>query len=151
MKSYLVGFVAGLLFAAGLALSGMGQPSTVVGFLDFSGQWNPSLLLLMCAGIPVVAVAHLASKRLAKPILAERFPPTSKVIDAPLLGGSAIFGIGWGLGGICPGPGLLSLAAGVQVGAFMVGGMVVGMLLHGVYSGWRNGRAMDETEPTSPS
>jgi uncharacterized protein len=151
MKTHLVSFVAGLLFALGLSLAGMGQPSTVVGFLDFTGHWNPSLLLVMCAGIPVILVGHLVSKRLAKPVLAERFPATSRKIDGPLLAGSAIFGIGWGLGGICPGPGLLSLAAGIEVGALMVGGMVVGMLLHGAYAGWAKGRPADETGHTSPA
>lgn len=148
MKSLFVSFVAGLLFAVGLALAGMGQPSTVVGFLDFAGQWDPSLLLLMCAGIPVVTVAHFASRRLAKPVLAPSFPPTSSVIDGPLVAGSIIFGAGWGLAGMCPGPGLLSLAAGIPAGALMVGGMVVGMLLHGVYKGWKNARAVDETGPS---
>lgn len=151
MKTQFISFVAGLMFAAGLALAGMGQPSTVVGFLDFTGHWNPSLLLLMCAGIPVVLVGHLVSKRLGKPILAERFPSAPSHVDRSLLAGSAIFGVGWGLGGICPGPGLLSLAAGIKVGALMVGGMVIGMLLHGVYAGWSKGRPADETGRTDPT
>ena len=150
MKTPIVCFVAGLIFAVGLALAGMGQPSTVVGFLDVTGQWNPSLLLLMCAGIPVVLIGHLVSTKLSKPVFAERFPPTSNKLDPPLVAGAVIFGVGWGLGGICPGPGLLSLAAGIKVGALMVGGMSVGMLLHGVYAGWSKERATDETGPARP-
>jgi uncharacterized membrane protein YedE/YeeE len=145
MKSHLVSFAAGLLFAVGLALAGMGQPSTVVGFLDFAGHWNPSLMLLMCAGIPVVMIAHRVSVKLAKPVLAEHFPARPTTIDTPLLAGAAIFGAGWGLGGICPGPGLLSLAAGIKVGALMVAGMAAGMLLHGLYAGWSKARPADET------
>jgi uncharacterized membrane protein YedE/YeeE len=141
----LVCVCAGLLFAAGLALAGMGQPSTVVGFLDFAGEWNPSLLLLMCAGIPVILLAHWLSKKLAKPAFAERFPGTSGKIDRPLIIGAAIFGVGWGIGGICPGPGLLCLAAGVKTGALMVSGMVVGILLHGGYAGWSTRQHGDET------
>ncbi len=153
MKTQFVSFMAGLIFAVALALAGMGQPSTVVGFLDFGGQWNPSLLLLMCAGIPVVLIAHVISRKLAKPVLAERFPATTGNVDGRLLAGAAIFGVGWGLGGICPGPGLLSLAAGIKVGLLMVPGMAAGMLLHGVYAGWRKAPTVDETanaeQPTS--
>lgn len=145
MKTPIVSFVAGLMFAVGLALSGMGQPSTVVGFLDFAGTWNPSLMLLMCAGIPVVMIGHLVSKKLQRPVFAERFPSTATGVDRSLIGGSVVFGVGWGLGGMCPGPGLLSLAAGIQMGALMVGGMVVGMFLHGAYAGWSKGRPADET------
>src|SRR6185369_8234336 len=94
VKNNVVSFVAGLMFAVGLALAGMGQPSTVVGFLDFTGRWNPSLMLLMCAGIPVVLVAHRISVKLAKPIFAERFPATSGTVDGALLAGAAIFGAG---------------------------------------------------------
>jgi len=145
MKTHAVSLLAGLLFALGMGLAGMGQPSTVVGFLDFAGHWNPSLMLLMCSGIPVVLLAHLLSKKLAKPLYAERFPARSSKIDASLIAGAGIFGVGWGLGGICPGPGLFALAAGMKAGALMVGGLSVGILLHGVYAGWSKPRLADET------
>jgi uncharacterized membrane protein YedE/YeeE len=142
MKANVASFVAGLLFAVGLALAGMGQPSTVVGFLDFFGRWNPSLALLMMAGIPVVLVAHLVSRRRAAPLLAERFPAAPTAIDGRLLAGAAIFGVGWGLAGICPGPALLALAAGLKNGALLVAGMIVGIFLFNAYD---RARQPDET------
>jgi uncharacterized membrane protein YedE/YeeE len=134
MKANLVSFAAGLLFAVGLALAGMGQPSTVVGFLDFTGQWNPSLMLLMCAGIPVVLIAHRLSSKLAKPVLAESFPARSSVIDASLIGGAAIFGVGWGLSGFCPGPAFADLgfmpgSVALFVGALLAGSWIAGLIL----------------------
>ena len=103
-----------------------------------------SLYLFAVLLFPCPIPAHAATK-LAKPIRAERFPATSSKLDRSLIIGSAIFGVGWGLGGMCPGPALLVLAAGIKTGGLMVAGMVVGMLLHGVYAGWATGRPVDET------
>lgn len=145
MKINAVSFAAGLLFAVGLALAGMGQPSTVVGFLDFFGNWNPSLALLMMAGIPVAMIAHRLSLRRPAPVFADQFPAPSTRIDAPLLAGAAIFGVGWGLAGICPGPALLALAAGLKNGVLLVVGMIAGILLFNLYDRRSPTRQRDET------
>lgn len=101
---------AGLLFGAGLVVSGMTLPAKVCGFLDFGGAWDPTLALVMIGAIGVHAIAYVIMKRRAAPVLDGRFlvpPPTA--IDRRLLVGAAIFGVGWGLGGFCPGPAITSL------------------------------------------
>jgi len=101
---------AGAIFGAGLALAGMLNPAKVVGFLDVFGMWDPSLGLVMAGGILVNATGHYFVMKRHRPILDTRFElPTSNNIDRPLLIGSAIFGIGWGLAGYCPGPVVASL------------------------------------------
>ena len=100
----------GAIFGAGLALAGMLNPSKVVGFLDIFGMWNPSLGLVMAGGILVNATGHYFVMKRHRPMFDTRFElPTSNNIDRPLLIGSAIFGIGWGLAGYCPGPVVASL------------------------------------------
>jgi uncharacterized membrane protein YedE/YeeE len=110
MKQLLAAFIAGFVFAVGLAISGMTQPEKVIGFLDITGDWDPSLMFVMVGAIAVHAAAyHLWLKKWKRPLLVENFSlPTSKVIDGRLLLGSALFGVGWGLGGFCPGPALVS-------------------------------------------
>ena len=101
---------AGAVFGAGLALAGMLNPAKVVGFLDIFGMWDPSLGLVMAGGILVNATGHYFVMKRHRPMLDTRFElPTSNHIDRPLLIGSAIFGIGWGLAGYCPGPVVASL------------------------------------------
>ena len=101
---------AGAIFGAGLALAGMLNPAKVVGFLDIFGMWDPSLGLVMAGGILVNATGHYFVMKRHRPMLDTRFElPTSNHIDRPLLIGSAIFGIGWGLAGYCPGPVVASL------------------------------------------
>ena len=101
---------AGAIFGAGLALAGMLNPAKVVGFLDIFGMWDPSLGLVMAGGILVNATGHYFVMKRHHPMLDTRFElPTSNHIDRPLLIGSAIFGIGWGLAGYCPGPVVASL------------------------------------------
>lgn len=109
----IVGLAAGTLFGAGLVLSGMTDPAKVRGFLDFGGHWDPTLAFVMGGAIAV----HLAAYRLIRgrraPVLGTSFQiPTRKDIDAKLLGGAALFGLGWGLGGYCPGPAVTSLTTG---------------------------------------
>ena len=100
----------GVIFGAGLALAGMLNPAKVVGFLDIFGMWDPSLGLVMAGGILVNATGHYFVMKRHRPMLDTRFElPTSNHIDRPLLIGSAIFGIGWGLAGYCPGPVVASL------------------------------------------
>ena len=101
---------AGAIFGAGLALAGMLNPSKVVGFLDIFGMWDPSLGLVMAGGISVNALGHYFVMKRNRPVFDARFDlPSSNNIDRPLLIGSAIFGIGWGLAGYCPGPVVASL------------------------------------------
>ena len=129
MKNAIVG-LAGVVFAVGLSLSGMTQPSKVIGFLDVFGQWDPSLALVMIGAIGVHASVRLLILRRAAPVFAPAFPLHAKAkIDTPLLTGAAVFGIGWGLGGYCPGPAFVSATGSLHALAF-VGAMTAGMLVH---------------------
>lgn len=131
MRADLSAFGAGLLFGLGLWLSGMADPRKVLGFLDVAGNWDPSLLLVMAGAVAVTASFTLpvVLKRKA-PLLGRAFQlPERSAIDASLLLGAAIFGIGWGIGGYCPGPALtalsnLTLEALVFVAAMVAGGML---------------------------
>lgn len=127
----LVALLSGLLFAVGLAISGMTQPEKVIGFLDFTGRWDPSLAFVMIGAIGVHFVAQLGIRKLGKPVLDERFHvPEKSPVDRKLVIGAALFGIGWGASGYCPGPAVVSMGAG-SIGAIVVGvGMLVGMLVH---------------------
>src|SRR5579883_2872540 len=110
--SNLIALLAGLLFAIGLILSGMTQPAKCTGFLDFTGDWDASLVFVMIGGIGTHIIAQRLRLRWSKPILAQTFPKYSlTAIDRRLLIGSTIFGVGWGLAGLCPGPALVSLIA----------------------------------------
>ncbi|MEM6956312.1 MAG: DUF6691 family protein [Myxococcota bacterium] len=138
MKQQSVAFIAGLVFAAGLALGGMTLPSKVIGFFDFSdgfASWDPSLAFVMGGGLLVfMPVLRLAQRR-GRPIFGDRFRlPTRTDIDLRLIGGAALFGIGWGLAGYCPGPALASAGYALTSGAFadslvLVLSMLVGMKL----------------------
>jgi uncharacterized membrane protein YedE/YeeE len=130
--------IAGVIFGAGLAVSQMMNPAKVIGFLDFAGNWDPTLGLVMVGALIVsVPCFALVAKR-ATPALDDSFAiPHRRDIDWPLLGGAAIFGIGWGLAGFCPGPALAALQSGNwQVFGF-VGAMIAGILLfHATASKW---------------
>jgi uncharacterized membrane protein YedE/YeeE len=123
--------IAGLVFGAGLLVSGMTQPAKVIGFLDITGSWDPSLMFVMGGGVVVYLLAFQAIRTWRKdPWFDIKFHlPTRRDLDAPLLAGSALFGIGWGLGGLCPGPGIVSAAAGSITGIAFVAAMLVGMHL----------------------
>lgn len=114
--------VAGLLFGAGLVVGGMVLPEKVRGFLDFTGHWDPTLALVMIGAITVHVLAYWLVRRRTSPLLAEAFQlPTRRDLDAKLVLGAAIFGLGWGLGGYCPGPAITSLTGGsASVAAFLV-------------------------------
>jgi uncharacterized membrane protein YedE/YeeE len=122
---------AGTLFGFGLALSGMLDPVRVQGFLDVFGVWDPSLAFVL-GGAVTVAMAGMAwIRRMPRPLLADRFHwPMNSRIDAPLVVGSAIFGLGWGLGGFCPGPALASLSLGLTPALVFVAFMLAGMVVH---------------------
>jgi uncharacterized membrane protein YedE/YeeE len=128
--------VLGALFAAGLVLSGMTQPSKVIGFLDVGGSWDPSLLLVMAGAIFVHAVSYRLVRRRKSPLLALNFEvPTRTDITPQLLGGAALFGIGWGLAGYCPGPAISSLVTGETNTIIFMGALVVAMVGYSVVTG----------------
>ena len=127
-------FVSGLLFAAGLVLSGMTKPAKVTGFLDVTGAWDPSLMFVMVGAIGVHAILLRLITRRAAPVFAEAFHlPAKKPVDARLVVGSVVFGIGWGITGICPGPGLVALLSSAAPFVTFVGAMLVGT---GLFSLW---------------
>jgi uncharacterized membrane protein YedE/YeeE len=125
-----VGFVAGLVFGVGLLLSGMTSPERVLGFLDVAGKWDPSLAFVMGGGLLVAApLFALARRRGAALNGAPLIAPPAVRIDRRLLLGAAIFGLGWGLAGLCPGPALVDLALSPTRAAAFVVPMVLGLLL----------------------
>ena len=110
MGEIVVAGLAGVLFGVGLALSGMTDPAVVLGFLDLAGAWNPALLFVMAGAVPVTFLGYRLAFGRGRPWLAASFDlPKNRAIDRPLLLGAALFGVGWGLGGYCPGPALASL------------------------------------------
>lgn len=112
MKRFALPFVAGILFALGLVLAGMTDPARVLGFLDVTGAWDPRLAVVMVGAVGVHATFLLATRRRARPLFATSFPRlATDAIDARLLGGAALFGVGWGLAGVCPGPALVSVGS----------------------------------------
>jgi uncharacterized protein len=126
VKQAPVAVLSGALFAAGLALSGMTDPSKVLGFLDVAGAWDPSLAFVMGGAVGFHALwLRMAASR---PPAGASVPPSTGV-DARLVAGAALFGVGWGLSGYCPGPGLVALAFGRVEGAVFVGAMLVGVAL----------------------
>lgn len=122
--------VSGLLFGAGLALGGMTDPGKVVAFLDVTGAWDPSLAFVMGSALLVTFPVFAWVRRSARPLFAERFQlPTRRDLDPQLLVGAALFGIGWGIAGLCPGPAIANLAAGSPEILLFVATMVAGMWL----------------------
>jgi uncharacterized membrane protein YedE/YeeE len=122
-------FAAGFVFGIGLIVSQMASPAKVLGFLDLAGRWDPSLAFVMAGAIAVAVFGFALAGRRPATLLGTPFLlPTTRVIDRRLVGGALVFGVGWGLGGFCPGPALVALGAG-QVKAFVfVAAMLAGML-----------------------
>lgn len=128
--SLLLAGVAGALFGAGLLVSGMTQPARVLGFLDVLGGWDPTLAFVMGGAVLVYALAYRLALRRGVPWLEPRLQlPTRRDIDPPLVLGAALFGVGWGLAGLCPGPALVSAASGSLPALAFVGAMLAGMHL----------------------
>jgi uncharacterized membrane protein YedE/YeeE len=124
-------FGCGVLFAVGLALAGMTNPPKVIAFLDVAGHWDPTLAFVMGSALAVYALAWRLRRRSAAPLLGAVYPdPPRGGIDARLLGGAAIFGVGWGIGGYCPGPAIASLTVSAAAPVFVVA-MLVGMAAAG--------------------
>ncbi len=124
----LTALLSGLLFGWGLWLSGMVIPGRVLDFLDVAGSFNPALALVMAGAIGVYAPLYWLLMRRQGPLLAPRFElPTLRNIDRRLVGGSALFGLGWGLSGVCPGPALVVAGSGLRAPLLFVGAMLLGM------------------------
>ena len=125
----LASFVCGLIFGAGLLISGMTDPQKVLGFLDLFGAWDATLAFVMAGAVAVAATGFAIARRRTAPAFSARFLwPDRNDIDAPLVGGAVLFGIGWGLAGICPGPALVNLAGlSLPIVVFVVA-MLAGMI-----------------------
>lgn len=127
----LAAFLTGLLFGLGLILSGMTDPGRVQDFLDPAGRWDATLAFVMGGAVLVTLPAFALIRRARKPLLVAHFGwPSATVIDRDLIGGAALFGIGWGLAGLCPGPALVNLATGHGGTLVFCLSMIAGMLLH---------------------
>jgi uncharacterized membrane protein YedE/YeeE len=137
MMQPLVSLVAGVVFGLGLAVAEMTNPLKVLDFLDLAGNWDPSLAFVMGGAVMVTLVAFRFVLRRAVPLYGERFHlPTLTQLDRKLLGGAALFGIGWGLAGYCPGPALATILSGNSETWLFVPAMLVG----GALQRWQNRR-----------
>ena len=138
MRNLVPGLIVGVIFGAGLALSDMVNPARVQAFLDVAGAWDPTLIFVMGAALVPSAIAYLIRRRMTRPLLGERFSiPESRTLDRQLLIGAAVFGIGWGLVGVCPGPAVAGLVLGAWQPWLFVVAMLAGMMLHHVSTATR--------------
>ena len=143
--SFLINLALGLLFGVGLVVSGMSDPAKVLNFLDLFGSWDPSLAFVMGGAVLVAFVGYRLVLPRGKPIVGDRFHlPTKSDIDIRILVGPAIFGVGWGLGGFCPGPGIVSAGSGSLGALVFVVGMTIGMLIESAVARSMAGRAADD-------
>ena len=134
----LFSLLAGLVFGLGLIVAGMANPAKVLGFLDIGGLWDPSLALVMAAAVVIATLGFGWAKKRKTSLLGQPLQlPTSTRIDRRLIGGSVLFGIGWGLAGICPGPALVLLGAGIYQGVIFVAAMVAGMAIFSLIERYR--------------
>lgn len=135
----LAGLLSGLVFGLGLALSGMINPARVLGFLDVAGDWDPSLAFVLAGAVITSTIGVAFARRCPRPLVGERFNwPGASSLDRRLLIGAALFGVGWGLAGFCPGPAIASLSLGYGKSFFFAAAMLVGMVLYRVTIRTRN-------------
>lgn len=135
-------FAAGLIFGIGLIISGMADPSKVIGFLDIAGNWDPSLAFVMAGAIAVGVFAFAFARKRSASFLGDAMHlPTRRDVDLRLVLGSVIFGIGWGLAGFCPGPALVASAGGETKAALFVLAMLVGMAIFTAAERFTSGQA----------
>ena len=131
MKSFVIALLCGTLFGAGLHISGMSDTAKVIGFLDITGQWDPSLAFVMGSALLITTIGYRLILAKEKPIFASVFAlPEASYLDRKLLIGSALFGIGWGMVGYCPGPALASILFGYTETVLFVASMFGGFILH---------------------
>lgn len=141
MARLLAALSAGLLFGAGLLASDMVNPARVLAFLDLAGDWDPTLAFVIGGALIPTVIAFAIARHMGHPVLEPGFHlPSRRDLDAPLIGGALLFGIGWGLVGFCPGPAIAVLAFGPWQGAVFVAAVLAGMILHRLWP-----------EPNSPS
>jgi len=130
-----IALLSGLLFGAGLAVSGMADPARVRAFLDVTGRWDPTLGFVMGGALLPMIVAWRIKARLDRPLMDNSFHvPSTTGIDRKLVGGAALFGVGWGIAGLCPGPAIVDLAVRPLPAATFVAAMLGGMLLNRMMS-----------------
>ncbi|MDT9599128.1 YeeE/YedE family protein [Sphingosinicella rhizophila] len=139
MRNLFPGLFTGIVFGAGLALSDLVNPARVQAFLDIAGAWDPTLMFVMGAALVPSAIAYLIlRRRMMRPLFGDRFAiPESRVLDRPLLVGAAMFGVGWGLVGLCPGPAVAGLVLGAWQTWLFAGAMLAGMGLHHLFTSIR--------------
>jgi uncharacterized protein len=146
LRKLLPPLLSGILFGAGLTISGMTDPPRVRGFLDVFGEWDPTLAFVMGGAVAIMAVAWRLQARIPSPLFGEKFSlPDRKDLDARLIGGAILFGIGWGIAGLCPGPAVAALALSPLSAAPFLGAMLAGMLLQGIIMN-RKGRGSDRAK-----
>ncbi|WP_369310397.1 DUF6691 family protein [Providencia rettgeri] len=127
----LIALISGLLFGLGLIIAGMGNPAKILSFLDITGNWDPSLLVTMAVAMVISGISYiLVKKRRVSMLNCPLQIPTNQKIDKKLVIGSALFGLGWGLAGICPGPALLLTGLGISQGIIFTLAMVAGMSMY---------------------
>ena len=131
MRGTALALFVGAIFGAGLALSDMVNPGRVQAFLDIAGEWDPTLVFVLGAAVLPSALAYLLQRRMSQPVLGQKFfIPENGIVDRQLLTGAALFGIGWGLVGFCPGPAIAGLVLGYWQPWLFVLAMLAGMLVH---------------------
>lgn len=151
MGKNVIAFAGGLLFALGLGVSGMTQPTKVIGFLDVFGAWDPTLAFVMMGAMLVYTVMYRLTVARGTPLLGGVLSlPTRRDIDARLVVGATLFGVGWGLGGFCPGPALTSLASGTRATLFFVLAMTAGMFLYKGFDALRASMRQQDMAGTPP-
>ena len=134
-KQYVTALIAGALFGFGLAISQMVDPARVLGFLDVAGTWDPTLIFVLGGAVGVTVIAFRFVLRQANPLFAESFHlPTKQDVDLPLVAGAAIFGVGWGIAGYCPGPGITALVRGAWNPVLFVAALAAGSFLHSLFA-----------------
>ena len=135
MTRFLGALAIGLLFGAGVSISGMINPAKVLGFLDFAGNWDPTLGLVMVGALIAAVPGYALANRLDAPLAVSKFRiPTARHVDVPLVAGAVMFGIGWGLVGFCPGPAIAAVATGLQDVLIFFAAMLAGMGLFRIFT-----------------
>jgi len=135
----LVALIAGVVFGAGLMLSGMTNPANVLAFLDVAGHWQPALAFTLAAAVAVAVPAYAMMRGRARSLLGEVVDvPERSRLDTPLFLGSGLFGIGWGLSGVCPGPGVILLTTGTASAMAFVGALTLGAIAGSIVCGLRD-------------
>lgn len=136
LRNNLISLCMGFVFGIGLCLSGMVNPAKVIGFLDITGRWDPSLAMVMAGALLVTTVSFRFINAIKKPLCSDAFQlPKAQKIDMKLIAGSALFGIGWGLAGICPGPAVAALAFGSKEILIFFLSLLAGMMIYEVTIG----------------